>query len=626
MSVLELLKGVARQTVAERGGFPTFITNLHERSGAILPPNLDSSFANPADDFAFAILNRDADPMLRHFYARRAIEKSKRSLIQNGAQIGGLDADEIVRRSQGISTDLVNGIVTFASTYPRRTSESKGFGNTVMQLLKPNQDRESTATSACVIFDLFQPYLIKRLLELNIHDSDLLKTQFEAIQRDSSLLLDFYGSIAHSVEFALDGTSSVNASQMAEELFGLGPLFVKMAQSMTGVVGQLTPNNENFAKAIGSAFQENIAPPNVEEERMIASGLPAGLVYQRKVSSASIAHVVEVKDPDGNKLVTKVPRAGIKKALERNTQTYKLLSEILFCYVEEHAQGTPLARSSANLRGAIDFFLKTVQGEIAGELDFLKEAEALGKAGQIFNDPDHKIVIPTLDQAHSNEDLITMSFEPAKRISELLANPRILANIATFVVRSLKNHFFHGDLHAGNLKGRENGDIVVYDLGKSIEIPKHFFRNIERYMYAVVRKNPQAIARTYERIQSQEHKVANLPQIMVVVNEVMQNRKERENSASASKLPKPVQEASDITQEILLAMGIRYQSTLDPRYLTFMKSSIALMGVVIDEISKPEYADKKYRESALMGVAKSAIKEAIKPRKLSSMNLGHREN
>lgn len=563
------------------------------------------------ESIAFALLNREAPIDQRRNSMRNAITTARDSILTQFLPTIGIDGQTIASRSQTISDQLANTMVEAAAIYPKKP-EKGDLVEEMLKIINPNKPSlEDKAVSACVGFELFQPYLIDRLLELDFYDPEKLNEQMQDIKRDVSLLKNFYHSTAHAAELATEGTSSISMEELIERMFQIGPIFAKLAQGLNvpQVLAAKIPEKAQaeFVSQIARGMQEGILPPDDKQQQDIAAGLPTGLSYKKIISSASIAHVVETETPGGERRATKIKRPNINQAITDNQDTFNLAARVYARYIDEHIEGTQMGDNKQRVKELLPFVLNTFVADLRQELDFPAEAKSQKEFSKIFAH-DKGIHVPEIDDEFTDDEHITMEYVEGTRLENLPAHASHLKNLFKIPLLSWRSRLLHGDMHGGNVKGRGDGSLVLYDYGKSVELSQDLIKNLGQFLYAIARQNPDAIAKAYVKIQSSDHNQITENEARIVAQEVLDSLPES-GEQKETRLKKAKKAFSRTSKGLATTMVIRHQSTMDTDYVTVLQTAIRYGSIVATEMSKPEYQDKKIRRKALRQSIAGAIKE-----------------
>lgn len=563
------------------------------------------------ENIAFALLNREAPIDQRRGAMGNAIASARDSLLTQYLPAMGLDGPAIASKAQTVSDKLAATMVEAAAVYPRKP-EKGDLMEEMLKIMNPNQPTtEDKAVSACVGFELFQPYLIDRLLELDFYDPEKLDEQKLEIKRDVSLLKNFYNSTAHAAELAIEGTTSIPMEELIERMFQIGPIFAKLAQGLNvpQVLAAKIPEQAQaeFVSQIARGMQEGILPPDDKQQQDIAEALPNGLSYKRIISSASIAHVVETETPSGQRRATKIKRPNIDQAITDNEDTFNLAAKAYARFVEEHIEGTAMGDDKQRVKELLPFVLNTFVVDLRRELDFPAEADVQRKFSKVFKE-DKGIHVPEIDDEFTDGEHITMEYLEGTRLENLPAHINYLKNLFKIPLRSWRARMLHGDMHGGNIKGRGDGSLALYDYGKSVELSKDLVKNMSQFLFAIVRKNPDAIAKAYVKIQSPDHTQITEDKARITAQEVLDSLPDSQDQEE-TRLKKAKKSFSRTSKGLATTMVIRHQSIMDTDYVTALQTAIRYGSVVAAELAKPEYQDKKVRRKALRKSIAGAIKD-----------------
>lgn len=602
---IEAVINAGKQTVRQPdqpGPTPlrTFLGNLQETSSTIGIPLGEEV----RESIAFALLNKDAPISQRRASLNTAINTSREKVLQRLLPAVGINGTAIAERAKNVSSRLATGVVEAAAVYPQKP-EKGDVMKEILGVLNPNQPTvEDRAVSACVVSDLFRPYLVDRMLELDIYNPDKLREQTNAIQRDARLITNFYQSTKHAIELSVNGKSSIPVEELTERLFQIGPIFAKFAQNLDfpKLIVEKIPQQERakVATQLAKGMQEGIAPPDDLQQYDLALNLPDGLNYKRHISSASIAHVLETETAEGEQRATKVKRPGINQSITDNEDVFNLITKVSARFVEEHVGGTELGNKVQRTNRVLPFLLGTFVTDLRKELNFPDEVSAQ-KQGKVIFERHAGIHVPEIDDRYTDDEHITMEHIAGTRLEDLPAHPAHLKNLFVLALESWRSRFLHGDMHGGNIKGLGNGELVAYDWGKTVKLTPDFVKNMGKFMYAVVRKKPDAIAKAHVKIQSPEFTQVNEDEARVIAKEVVDSLDSEKRIRGV--IPQTI-------KGLVVRMGMRHQNIMDSRYSIALQTAVRYGMVVAKELEKPEYQEnKKYRKRVLRQSIVGAIKE-----------------
>lgn len=144
------------------------------------------------------------------------------------------------------------------------------------------------------------------------------------------------------------------------------------------------------------------------------------------------------------------------------------------------------------------------EGVVAGELDLRLESSAASEfAANTENDAG--FAVPRIRWHLSSRRVMTMDWVEGDSIGEnaaLDAAGHDREKLATrvlqlFLSHALRDGFFHGDMHQGNLKIGANGDIIAYDFGIMGRIDEYTRRVYAEILFGFIRKDYQRVAEVH---------------------------------------------------------------------------------------------------------------------------------
>lgn len=244
----------------------------------------------------------------------------------------------------------------------------------------------------------------------------------------------------------------------------LGPTYVKM--------GQLLSNRRDIlpAELIHELekLQDEVEPVALSEiEELLQQELPDDekrlfrQIDRQPLASASIAQVHRAVLFNGDKVVLKVQRPGIKKTITEDFKIIRDITKLLVKNFKELENYQPFR--------LIDSFEQAIREE----LNFKREAINIERFKQNF-DGDPRIYVPKVYQEFSTYKIICMEEVRGTKIShsEELKRKHAekfdqLASIGTdLYFRQIFEHgFFHADPHPGNIYVLDDGRMCFLDFG-----------------------------------------------------------------------------------------------------------------------------------------------------------------
>jgi predicted unusual protein kinase regulating ubiquinone biosynthesis (AarF/ABC1/UbiB family) len=259
----------------------------------------------------------------------------------------------------------------------------------------------------------------------------------------------------------------LNASRELREAFAeLGPTYVKLAQLVASSPG-LFP--QVLSDELRSLLDE--VPPITEADvrQVIREELGAEpeVIFATfdltPIASASIAQVHGATLLDGDDVVVKIQRPGIRVRIEHDLRILMRIARIL--------ERTSAKGRMANPIAVVEDFATTL-GE---ELNFVNEARAMELFDanlRSFGNND-RVRIPSVHWPYTTPRVLTMERIHGYKIDDLaqlgetgwdLAGA-LKRGVRAWMEAALEHGLFHGDVHAGNLMLDLDGNIVFLDFG-----------------------------------------------------------------------------------------------------------------------------------------------------------------
>ncbi|MFZ9199627.1 MAG: 2-polyprenylphenol 6-hydroxylase [Paracoccaceae bacterium] len=278
-------------------------------------------------------------------------------------------------------------------------------------------------------------------------------------------------------------------------LTALGPAYIKFGQILStrpDIVG------EDLAEQL-KYLQDKLPPFSMEEARaMVAAelGAPVETLFSEfsdPVAAASIAqvHHARVMATDVE-VAVKVLRPGIERAFRRDLDAFYLAARAI-----EY-----LAPFSRRLR-PVDV-IAHFEGVVMGELDLRLEASAASEFAENTK-TDEGFQIPVPIWGLSGRRVMTLGWAEGISLSDNAAidaagHDRVALGarvLSLFLSHALRDGFFHGDMHQGNLKVAANGDIIAYDFGIMGRIDEYTRRVYAEILYGFIRRDYRRVAEVH---------------------------------------------------------------------------------------------------------------------------------
>ncbi len=268
--------------------------------------------------------------------------------------------------------------------------------------------------------------------------------------------------------------------QLRRALEELGPIFIKFGQVLS-TRPDMIPEEITTELA---RLQDDVEPfPWAQAKTLIEEQLGEPLdrifseVEEKPLASASIAQVHAATLKDGQEVVIKVLRPGIRKKIQRDVELLRWLARLAKKYINPGVQVDP--------EEIVAEFEKTV----FDELDLQREAANASLLRKNFADsPD--LYIPAVHWDYCKEKVMVMErihAIPIRQFAQLDAagiNRQKLAEkgIKLFYTQVFRDNFFHADMHPGNIfvdpETPEDPRYIILDFGICGSLP----RDHKRYL------------------------------------------------------------------------------------------------------------------------------------------------
>jgi predicted unusual protein kinase regulating ubiquinone biosynthesis (AarF/ABC1/UbiB family) len=293
-------------------------------------------------------------------------------------------------------------------------------------------------------------------------------------------------------EAAVSAKKTELATWLKDGLVRLGPTFIKIGQQFSTRVDVLSPE---FIKQL-EMLQDNV-PPFSSEAAMatIEKGLgkPVLEIFEefdpQPIAAASLGQV-HVAKVDGQRVVVKVQRPGLKELFDIDLKNIRVLAQWLQ-KVDPKSDGA--ARDWVAIYDECSRILYQ-------EIDYTLEGANADRFRKNFQNIDW-IKVPEVLWKYSNSEVLTMEYTPGIKINKVEELDRLGVDRELLAKRSVESYlqqlltygFFHADPHPGNLGVQvgENGDakIIYYDFGMMGTIPTDVRSGLLELFYGVYEKD-----------------------------------------------------------------------------------------------------------------------------------------
>ncbi|XP_010069706.2 protein ACTIVITY OF BC1 COMPLEX KINASE 7, chloroplastic [Eucalyptus grandis] len=280
------------------------------------------------------------------------------------------------------------------------------------------------------------------------------------------------------------------ASWLRERVLQLGPTFIKLGQ-LSSTRSDLFPREfvDELTKLQDRvpAFSPKKARDFIESEL----GAPLDVIFKefedQPIAAASLGQVHRAILHNGEKVVIKVQRPGLKKLFDIDFRNLKLISEY---FQRSETLGS---------RDWIGIYeeCKTV---LYQEIDYINEGKNADKFRRDFRNIKW-VRVPLVYWDYTALKVLTMEYVPGIKIDRLnlldscgFDRSRISSRaIEAYLIQILKTGFFHADPHPGNLAIDMDEVLIYYDFGMMGEIKSFTRERLLELFYAVYEKDAKRV-------------------------------------------------------------------------------------------------------------------------------------
>jgi ubiquinone biosynthesis protein len=292
-----------------------------------------------------------------------------------------------------------------------------------------------------------RPRVLSRLLQIQ---RVLVRHRLDGIIRATHLFrpLRFAFYLSPATWFRR-GSEATRGERLRLALEELGPIFMKFGQ-MLSTRRDLLPRD--IADEL-EKLQDRVPPFSGAAARRIAE-----VAYQRPLAemfasfdeqplaAATIAQVHAATLPNGQEVVVKIVRPGIRALIERDLEVLYALANLANRYWSDSHRLRPVE------------LVREYQKTILDELDLMREA---GNAAQLKRNftGSHLLYVPEVYWDHCRKNVMVMERVRGVLISDMAELQRRGANIQRlaengveiFFTQAFRHNFFHADMHPGNI-------------------------------------------------------------------------------------------------------------------------------------------------------------------------------
>ena len=286
--------------------------------------------------------------------------------------------------------------------------------------------------------------------------------------------------------------------KLSRALNRLGPSYVKLGQFLA-----TRPDIVGLKIAGELASLQDSVPPFPKAEAIAEIEVSLGrriddlfLEFGEVVGAASIAqvHRARVRDREGREreVAVKVIRPGVRLRFLRELEAFSFIARFLERFVKSSRRLRPIA------------VVETLAQSTRIEMDLRLEAAASSEmAENVADDPYFRV--PTIDWERTGRDVLTMEWIDGIKMNDVAAVtaaghdlPALGVNVVqSFLRHSMRDGFFHADMHPGNLFVAPDGTIVAVDLGIVGRLSADSRRFLAEILYGFIRRDYKRVAEVH---------------------------------------------------------------------------------------------------------------------------------
>ncbi|MEM1375117.1 MAG: 2-polyprenylphenol 6-hydroxylase [Pseudomonadota bacterium] len=282
---------------------------------------------------------------------------------------------------------------------------------------------------------------------------------------------------------------------LVRALTALGPAYIKFGQIFStrpDVVG------DELAIQL-RVLQDKLPPFTMREAKTTIEGElglrcdDAFASLSEPIAAASLAQVHKAVLRDtGETVAVKVLRPGIERAFRKDIDAFYTAAWIV----------DRLSPSSRRLKplDVIDHF----NGVVTAELDLRLESSAAAEFAANTKD-DAGFSVPEVKWDLSGRRVMTLEWVDGINAADITAIEAAGHNrvdlgetvLRYFLLHALRDGYFHGDMHQGNLKIGPSGDLIALDFGIMGRLDEYTRRVYAEILFGFIRKDYQRVAEVH---------------------------------------------------------------------------------------------------------------------------------
>ncbi len=362
-----------------------------------------------------------------------------------------------------------------------------------------------------------------------------------------------------------EGTAS--SERFSKALNRLGPSWVKLGQFLAtrpDVVGLQIAGDLELLQDRMEAFPTSEAKAAIEE----SLGRPLGELFCEfgdAVAAASIAqvHKATLRNDPSISVAVKVIRPGVRKRFLRDLDVFYFSARIMEKLIPAVRRLRPVS--------VVDILAQSARLE----MDLRLEAAAFSEMHQ-NTENDEGFRVPQVDWERTGRDVVTMDWVDGTKLTKVLELDRLgldkkqiaVTLIQSFLRHTLRDGFFHADMHPGNLFVSDDGEIIAVDLGIAGRLGKKERLVLAEILYGFITSNYLRVAQVHfdAGYVPAHHNVASFAQAIRAIGEPIHGQ-----SAETVSMAKLLTLLFEVTE--------LFDMTTQPQLLLLQKTMVVVEGV-----------------------------------------------
>ena len=277
-------------------------------------------------------------------------------------------------------------------------------------------------------------------------------------------------------------------------LEGMGTTFIKLGQFLAtrpDIIGEDLANNLEKLQDKVPAFETYLAKKIIKNE-VGETQFNKIIEISEPIAAASIAqvHIAKIKNENQNKNVAiKILRPEIEKLFNE-----ELDALMLFAYIVENT----ISKAKRLKLVEVVHLLREITNI---EMDLRFEAAA---ANELYENTknDKGFNVPKIYWNYTTKKILTLdkvegiSIREQKKLNEFGIDLKVLAQnlIQHFLKQAVRDGFFHGDMHQGNLFVDKQGNIIPVDFGIMGRLDKNNRKFLAEILYGFIKRDYTKVA------------------------------------------------------------------------------------------------------------------------------------